>query len=683
MFKMLIRKNDMASIIRRIVTTAALFVPLISSMAQSTAEAAFGSPYGIFIITGKDLLATEKGREEQYLVERRGIKENLWKEVANVTAPDKVKEFELRLKYWCDKFPEWADYNRIPVERLFVTLQRTGKLDSLGFYSQLLPVRLATGVMYLDSTVTDTLRYQYRVSKTTEKEVPQILYITAPAHREETTFLGRPVIVRKVVSSGEVIINSGLDPGFRPSFYRVFRKEEGEKTFSLITPATVRYIKSDTAFVTVRDTAIRAGKIYDYYITPVDYYGRESVSSEIVRTGIYSFASVRGPYSIKTSAVLPAGGIRLQWKMDTPGDVRSLNIYKSADYDTGYVLLATIAPADTSFTDVAAEPMRKYFYYFVLEGFFNEVSPPGVRVFGIAENKIPPFRPIISSSQGVINGARVEVKVFNPDIRAVRIYRRMMGAADFSPVAVVPVKEGGQAVYTDTSRYFSGYTLLSYTTLAENTSYALSEFSDTVSVYPISATKPISPDNVSVVYENDKVNLVWDDLSRTNPEITGYRVYRKVIFPASVKQKDFTLLSDRFLQPEVNYYTDTLVIPGNTYEYRVRSVDFKGAESPERAGSVITIQKATPVAPSAMKLFAQTDGITIEWEEPEQDDIKSYRVYRYERGLKPTLVATVSRGTERFNDITARKGKLYFYYLTSVHLNGNESLPGREEGIWK
>lgn len=683
MFKMMIRKNNMAGIIRRILLTAVLLFPLISSMGQSTVEAAFGSPYGIFIITGKDLLATEKGREEQYLVERRGINENLWKEVATITSPDRAKEFEQRLKRWCDKFPEWADYNRIPVERLFVTLQRTGKLDSLGFYSQLLPVRLATGVMYLDSTVTDTLRYQYRVSKITAKGLPQILYAATAARMEETTFLGRPVIVRKVVSSREVIINSGLDPGFRPSFYRVFRKEEGAKAFSLIRPATVRYIKNDTAFVTVRDTAIRAGKVYDYYITPVDYYGRESVSSDIVRTGIYSFGSVRAPYSIKTSAVLPAGGIRLQWKMDTPGDIRSLNIYKSADYDTGYVLLARIAPADTGFTDVAAEPMRKYFYYFVMEGFFNEVSPPGVRVFGIAENKIPPFRPIISSSQAVINGARVEIKVFNPDIRAVRIYRRLRGAEEFSPVAVVPVKDGVQTVYTDTSMYFSGYTLLSYTALAENTSHALSEFSDTVSVFPISETKPYSPVNVSAAYENGSVNLIWDDMSRTNPEITGYRVYRKVIDAASVKQKDFTLLSDRFLQPEVNYFTDTVVVTGNTYEYLVRSVDFKGAESLEGTGAVITLQKATPVAPSAMKLYAQTDGIMIEWEEPDQEDIKSYRVYRYERGGKPTLVTTVSRGTERFNDITARKGKLYFYYLTSVHQNGNESVPGREEGIWK
>ena len=683
MDKMMIRNNDISRIMLRIVMMSVMSFSFISGMAQSVAEAAYGSPYGIFVITGNDLLMTEKGREERYLIERRGINENLWKEIASVSSPDRAKEFETRLKQWCEKFPEWADYSRIPVEKLYGTLQRTGTIDSLRFYSQLLPVRLAAGVMYLDSTVTDTLRYQYRVSKTRAKEPAQVLYLSAPARREETTFLGRPVIVRKTVSSGEVIITSGLDPGFRPSFYRVFRKEEGEKSFSLITPATVRYIKNDTAFVIVSDTDIRAGRIYDYYITPVDYYGRTSVSTEIVRTGIYSFSSVKAPYSIRASAVRPAGGIQLEWKTDSPGEIRSLNIYKSADYDTGYVLLAKIAPSDTIFTDASAEPMRKYFYYFVMEGFFNELSPPGVRVFGIAENRIPPIRPLISSSEGIINGARVEVKVFNPDISAVRIYRRIKGAAAFSPVAVVPVKEGSLAVYTDTSRYFSGYTLLSYTTLAENSSHALSEFSDTVSVYPLSETKPYSPDNVSVACENGNVNLLWDDLSRTNPEITGYRVYRRTTVASAVRQNKFTLLSDRFLQPEVNYFTDTLVVPGTTYEYQVRSVDFKGAESASGDVAVITIHKSTPVAPSAMKLFVQPDGITIEWEEPAQEDIKSYRIYRYERGGKPVAVATVSHGTERYIDKTARKGKLYFYYLTSVEENGLESSPGSEEGIWK
>ncbi|TFH49998.1 MAG: hypothetical protein E4G92_00875 [Bacteroidia bacterium] len=667
-----------------VLTALFLFAPLMAG-AQTTAEASFGSPYGIFVITGNEIIVPERASDKVsgYLIERRAVNDNQWLNMALVTAPARMKDFENNLQYWCDRFPEWADYNRIPVEKLFTVLQRTGTTDSLKLYGQLLPVRLAAGAIWLDSTMTDTLKYQYRVSMASASKPSQLLFITRPSGRGETTFLGRPVIVNRLVSADEVIITCGLDPGFRPSIYRVYRKKEGDKSFSHINPAAVRFIKNDTAFVTVRDSEVDQGKVYDYYIVPVDYYGRVSVPSEIVRTGIYSFRSIRAPYHITSEAVLPVGGIRLRWSFDDPADIRSLNIYRSTDYDTGYVLLKKISPSDTLFTDMAVEPMRKYFYYLVMEGFFDEMSSPGVRVYGIAENKIPPQRPLIAHAEGIKGGAKLEVKFFNPDIKSVRLYRRIKGRPDFSPVAVVPAVAGESVFYTDTSRYFTGYTLLSYTAMAENTSYALSPFSDTLSVYPLSESGPVAADNLNVTSETNGINLVWDDLFTTNSEIVGYRVYRRTDDNAKGKKRPFEQIYDGSLQPEVNYFTDTHVAEGNTYEYQVKSVDFKGTESATGPNGVITLHKTRPVAPSAMKLFVQDEGITVEWDEPEQEGIKSYRLYRYERGKAPAIIKTAPHGAVKYTDATAQKGKLYFYYLTSVHENGIESTPGREEGVWR
>ncbi len=663
-----------------------LATPVIAAaQAEREAEAAYGSPYGIFVLTGNDIIVPERASDKTsgYIIERRRERESQWHNVALVTAPGRMKDFETSLQYWCAKFPEWADYARIPVEKLFTALERTGTTDSLRYYGQLLPVRLAAGTVWLDSTVNDTLKYQYRVSRASAGETPKLLFISVPARREETTFLGRPVVTRKVVSDNEVIMTCGLDPGYRPAFYRVFRKKDGEKSFSGITPSMVRFIRSDTSFVTVRDTAVMPGSVYSWYITPVDYFGRVSVNSEIVRTGIYSFSSVRGPYNISTAARMPAGGIEVRWKLDDPSALRSLNIFRSADYDTGYVLIKKISPSDTLFTDASVEPMRKYFYYFVREGFFDELSSPGVRFFGIAENRIPPIRPLIASSEGITDGARIEVRVFNPDVRAVRIYRRIQGAREFSPVAVAPVTEGNNVIYTDTSQYFGGYSLLSYAVVAENTSYALSEFSDTVSVYPVSETVTASPDNLVVSYENGAVNMIWDNIRNTNPEIIGYRVYRRVRETDPARQKEYTLLVDGFLQPEVNYYTDDQVVAGNTYEYLVRGVDFRNGESKEGASALITVSKPRPLPPSGMTLTVGTDAVSVIWEAPEQQDIVSFRLYRYERGKAPAVIATVPQGTTLFTDTTAQKGKLYFYYLTSVHANGVESSMGKEEGIWR
>ncbi|TFH47852.1 MAG: hypothetical protein E4G92_04555, partial [Bacteroidia bacterium] len=540
---MMTSKHYNSGYFQRAVFAALILCAPVMAGGQTTAEASFGSPYGIFVITGNEIIVPERASDKTsgYLIERRAVKESQWQNIALVTAPARMKDFENNLQYWCGRFPEWADFNRIPVEKLFTVLQRTGTTDSLKLYGQLLPVRLAAGAIWLDSTMTDTLKYQYRVSRASASKPSQVLFTTRHSGRGETTFLGRPVIVNRLVSADEVIITCGLDPGFRPSIYRVYRKKEGDKSFSHINPAVVRFIKNDTAFVTVRDSEVEQGKVYDYYIVPVDYYGRVSVPSEIVRTGIYSFSSIRVPYHITSEAVLPVGGIRLRWSFDDPADVRSLNVYRSTDYDTGYVLLKKISPADTLFTDMDVEPMRKYFYYLVMEGFFDEMSSPGVRVYGIAENRLQPQRPLIAHAEAIKQGAKLEMKFFNPDIKSVRLYRRIKGQPDFLPVAVIPAVAGESVFYTDTSRYFTGYTPLSYTAMAENTSYALSPFSDTLSVYPLSENDPVAADNLSVTSESNGINLVWDDLFTTNSEIVGYRIYRRIPDNTKGKKKPFDL----------------------------------------------------------------------------------------------------------------------------------------------
>jgi len=250
-------------------------------------------------------------------------------------------------------------------------------------------------------------------------------------------------------------------------------------------------------------------------------------------------------------------------------------------------------------------------------------------------------------------------------------------------VALAPVTEGNRVVYTDTSRYFGGYTLLSYAAVSENTSYALSDFSDTVSVWPDSETVTASPGNLAVTLENGAVNMIWDDLHNTNPEIIGYRIYRRIRETDPARPKEYILLEDGFLKPEVNYYTDNQVVEGNTYEYIVRGVDFKNGESKAGATATVTVSKTRPLPPAGLMLSAGPDSVVIGWEAPEQKEIASYRVYRYQRGKDPVVIGTVPQGTGQFTDTTAKKGSLYFYFVTSVHANGEESSPGKEEGIWR
>ena len=663
-----------------------LFMALNGAAAQQTAPAAgYGSPYGIFLLTANDVVipAGAADKNSGFLIERRREQGGVWQRAGLVAGPATLKEFENRLRQWCNRFPEWADYDRIPAGELFKALEKTGTVDSLRFYGQLLPVRLAAGSLWLDSTITDTLSYLYRVSRVLPGNEPKEMFISAPVRKESLIFLGNPVVTRHIVTDEEVIINCALDPGFRPAFYRVFRKPGGEDSFAAIRPSVVHYILNDTSFVTIQDTAVVPGRIYDYRIVPVDYYGRESVLVAMLRTGIYSFGALMAPREITTSPRLPAGGTEIRWRFDDPALIRSLHLYRSADYDTGYVLLSKISPHDTLFTDGTAEPMKKYYYYFVMEGFFNELSPPGVRFFGLAENKIPPIRPVISAVEDIANGASMKISVFNPDIRNVRLYRMIGNGGDFLPVATLPVPDEGSVVFSDTGSYFTGYTMLSYTAVAENTSYALSDFSDTVTVFPLSDVEVASPAYLTAEYENGAVNLLWDDLAGTNPEIIGYMLYRRVAEPGGSQELPYALVMDGFLHPEVNHFSDTLVVPGSRYEYMVKSVDNSNRESTGGASVLISVGRPVLLPPSLLMVSPDSDAVVLEWEAPGQEGIVSYRVYRYERGLKPVLLASLPADSDSYSDTSTQPGKLYFYYLTSVGADGTESAPGEETGIWR
>jgi hypothetical protein len=686
-FKRIVFENDIA--MKIIKTAALLFLQMnIGSLmlsAQTTAEIANGSPKGIFVITGMKVVSKANPVENivGYRIERRKGETGSWSVLAQVSGPEKQSDFEIRLKTWCNRLPEWADYNKIPAADLFKKLVKTGRIDSLKIWGQLLPVRLSAGTMYLDSTIKDTLFYQYRISAILTTGDPKPLYISGLIRKDNKTNYGKLTLVNRLVTDRDVTLIWKQDPGYKPVFYRVFRKGENQPVFSRLSPVVVRYSRGDTAFIMINDTLVTKGKVFSYYIEPVDYYGKTGKSSGAVRTGIYNFGSIRPPQNILTEPVLPAGGIRLGWKFDQPREIQSLLVFKSTNYDTGFVLVKKIAPSDTTYTDQAVEPMKKYFYYLVMEGHFGEESEPGVRVFGIAENRVTPQAPDIVKIEGVKNGARLEIALFNPDIKGVRIYRKLKNQAEFTLVSALIEYAGKPVVFTDTSRGYNGYTWLSYTVQAENSSYALSPFSDTLSVYPLSESLPTAPDNLALTIDQGRVHMLWDDIAGVNPNVLGYRVYRRRLQADVKTQSALELLSSTFLKPERNYFTDSLVAEGNTYEYQVKSVDFYSKES--KAGPVarITIPKEKAVAPSGMKLIVSDEGVLIEWEEPVLEGVLSYKLYRYQRGGKPAALATLNPGTAKFTDKTVKKGQLYFYYLTSMLKNGIESNPGREEGVWR
>ena len=72
----------------------------------------------------------------------------------------------------------------------------------------------------------------------------------------------------------------------------------------------------------------------------------------------------------------------------------------------------------------------------------------------------------------------------------------------------------------------------------------------------------------------------------------------------------------------------------------------------------------------------------MQWNPVEDKTVEAYRLYKYLRGQKPTVVAEVKTGSELFYlDNNVSEGQLCFYFVRSVNANGELGKQSEETGI--
>ena len=652
--------------------------------AQPEANIANGSPYGIFVFCNTELVSESFGTEKKaFRIERKKAGTNNWSFLHDISAPADKYEFAEKLQYWGARFPDWNYSRQISAEKIYTDALKHKNLDSLDAWSQVLPVRLALGAVYLDSTIQDTLLYQYRISTITPDDVAIPIVVSNAEKKRSHADLGE-ITFEKRISSGSDISIFWQHKNASRNFYRVFRKQNKTVNFLQIFPVIYKEKLGDNLKLLIRDTLVNKNSLYYYHIQAVDYYGRTGTFSDVATAAAYNFQDVRGPYNINTGPASIAGGITLTWDLEEPDMIKSLQIFKSSNYDSGYQFITELDPAVRTFSDYEAEPMKKYFYYFVTKGHLGEISQPGPRVFGIAKNKIPPFAPVITAYESIKNGARLTLMCHDEDIRGVRVYRRPVveNQKQFLLITGLIPFGSNPVVFVDTSRNYTGKICYEYVVQAENTSYTLSSFSDTVAVRPEVDYFPPPVSNFRAEYANKAIHLSWKNMAEEDETVAGYRLFKRTMSGTS-KQVPFKLIKEILYSPVSNFFSDSLVDEGQNYQYKIITLNNLLLESKTAVSLNVAVPAQKPVAPGDMKLTNTADGILLEWEIPYQRQIASYKVYRYQRGQKHQIIATLKPDEVTFVDKTAKKGGLYFYYLTTTTQNGQESKAGRELSVWR
>ncbi|MDN5279621.1 MAG: hypothetical protein PWR01_3586 [Clostridiales bacterium] len=145
--------------------------------------------------------------------------------------------------------------------------------------------------------------------------------------------------------------------------------------------------------------------------------------------------------------------------------------------------------------------------------------------------------------------------------------------------------------------------------------------------------------------------------------------------PYSMVASDTSMVTDHKI-------TLSGLLPGKTYHFRVRSLDFERNEGVSSDYQFDTPSGAAPVPPTNFVISPPTEmeRVVLSWTSNSEDDLAGYNLYRSESsGSAFTRVnanpITSGVGSTTYQDEGLKIACKYYYYLKAVDVAGNESAP--------
>ncbi|HZV12823.1 MAG TPA: hypothetical protein VFA55_06370 [Candidatus Kapabacteria bacterium] len=662
------------------VLLATLFLLHGEVSAREEVSVATGGSRGIYVVTGRDIVSHGHPMNGvvAFRIERKAQNQTEWKQIATVDAPDTLAVFEQRLQQVSPNAPDPYAINHLPVGKLWETIEKYRNLDSLHSWSGVLIVRLALGITYLDTTAERETVYVYRVSSIDASGAVRESVASNPVMYPSVPQLAPLTLFDKSATEKKVVLRWRIGKGIQPLNFLVMRKD-GRDAFQMIDPVHVLARSHDTTLFLVEDTVVLPMHVYQYYVATADYYGGEGAHSDTVSVLEYDFRSIPLPDHLDATGFDSSGGVRLSWHLQEPKFVKTVQIWRSESWDTGYKKIADVSSKDSTFIDRMAVPMVRYFYKFIMVGQFDELSVPSARVFGLYKSTLIPTGPGEIHAEGRKDGVKLEWKSKERNVLGYYVYRTD-GFDDTLHLITSLIPADTVVTFLDTSSSLSGKLRYGYAIRTENTSHLMSGFAETLYVRPLIPTQPPTPLNLATSVHGHVIQLYWDDMRAMDHSVSGYFIYRREA-SGTAKQNEFKKLSDTLLRAKHNNYVDTTVETDKIYEYAVQAVDYFGGMSGMSASAKGEIQSLAIAPPAGLRAQSTPDGIAMNWDTTHEANVTGFKVYRYERGKKPQMMATTTLDDREYTDTKAQKGRLYFYYITAVGAHEKESAPCDEISI--
>ena len=217
---------------------------------------------------------------------------------------------------------------------------------------------------------------------------------------------------------------------------------------------------------------------------------------------------------------------------------------------------------------------------------------------------------------------------------------------------------------------------------------AKSATSNLASIVPIDAPLPPAPMGAEAKPEGVVLSWTAPEKSITGaekPHVIGYNIYR---FAGG---EDVDELSTPLNGAPVSKTTYTDVPAYGTYSYRVTAVSAVGPpriESDPSSAVIATFKDLLPPpTPSGLTALVETNAVRLVWDAVEAPDLAGYNVYRTEGIGEEHVIAARIPFTQQpiketnFRDTIPKPGIYFFYEVTAIDKNGNESPPAKTDWV--
>jgi len=443
-----------------------------------------------------------------------------------------------------------------------------------------------------------------------------------------------PVSVTTTASSSTRVNLTWTDASNNETGFQIERSTTSGSGFLLVSTTAANA-------VSFSNSALTANTTYYYRMRAINAVGNSAYTAE----SVVSTSTPAAP-TVLVATVASITQINLTWT-DASTSETGFQIERSNTSGAGFVLIATTAANETSFSSAGLVANTVYFYRIravngsLRSGYTSQVTsstslpltPTGLRATAASTTQINLSWTDASNNE---TGFQIE-----------RSTTSGSGFSLLTTTAANAVSFSNTGLIANTTYFYR----ISATNALGNSVYTPER--------SISTAIPSIPNNlVATTASTTQVNLAWVDASNNE---TGFRIERSLTAGTGFALVTTTAANITSLS------NNTGLIAGTRYFYRIRSTNAIGSSAFTTEVNAVT----NLVAPTALTAAAiSTTQINLVW----ADGSTNETGFQIERSLTITtgfsLLATTSANTTSYSDVTGSPGTNYFYRIRSINNAG-------------